>query len=75
MAVNMALEGGMNENACQSHSLSSRLVCAQCWCEPSIKSVSGSEVLTITASCHGKEETRTIEKSKLVFTQKFFEHE
>lgn len=69
----MGMPNGMAENPGESYSLQSRLVCATCWIEPTIKKCTGSDLLTVTVQCHGKEETKTFEKSKLVFTQKFFE--
>lgn len=69
---------GMAENPGECSSLQSRLVCCKCWTEPTIvnpeKIVNGA-MLTITVRCHGKEQTRMIEKGKLIFTQKFFEDE
>jgi hypothetical protein len=72
----MALESGMNPNPMQCSSLQSRLICAKCWVEPTIlnpEKITNGEFLTITVRCHGETETKNIEKSKLVFTQKFFE--
>lgn len=75
----MAIESGMAENPMESYSLQSRLVCAKCWVEPRIlnpnKITNESSMLTITVECHGKKETKMIEKSQLVFTQKFFEND
>jgi hypothetical protein len=69
MPIGMSLDPGGNTT------LRSRLVCAKCWTEPGIIKVDGSDMLTITASCHGKQETKTVSKSSLVFTLKFFESE
>ncbi len=57
----------------QSYSIASRCVCDKCHIQPKIQSAEGSEILTITVKCHGEMETKTIQKSEMVFTQHFFE--
>lgn len=72
----MATESGMAEHPGQSHSLASRLVCAKCGIEPEIVNPAGIKMaaqIQITVRCHGETDTKTIEKSRLLFTQRFFE--
>ena len=73
----MALPNGMAGNPGESYSLSSRLVCAKCWCEPTI--INGSKLVgtefDVTVECHGERETRHLTRSMLVFTQHFFVEE
>ncbi len=64
---------GLNPAPMRSHSLQSRLLCAKCFVEPTIVNASGTDVVTLTVSCHGEKETRTIPKSDFTFTQRFFE--
>lgn len=68
-------EVGMNEEPCASYGLGSRLRCARCGGQPRIMRVDGNGPVTITASCCGQTETRTLEKKELTFTQYFFEEE
>jgi hypothetical protein len=68
---------GMASEPGQCSSLASRLICAKCGVSPRIKNPelikAGDSSFTVTAMCHGQEETKFIERSKLVFTQRFFE--
>jgi hypothetical protein len=66
-------EVGMNDNACAGYGLAGRLRCSKCGGTPKIVSAVGNGPVAITVSCCGGQETRTLEKSELVFTQYFFE--
>lgn len=69
---------GMSENPGESYSLRDRLLCAKCGVSPEVKNpekITGGGPYTITALCHGEEDTKTIERSQLVFTTVFFEED
>jgi len=71
--INQRPGEGMNENACASYGLGSRLRCARCGGQPRILSATGIENVTVSVACCGQQETRTIERKELTFTQYFFE--
>jgi hypothetical protein len=71
----MSTERGMNSEPMQSYSIADRLICAKCRRQPSIVKAEGTGPVLITVSCHGSQETKSIEKNELVFDQVFFEND
>lgn len=62
----------MNSQPMKSHSIASRCICAKCGKVPAV-SARGEDPISITATCHGQSETKTVSKKELVFTQRFFD--
>lgn len=58
----------------QSSSVASRCVCMVCGDRPNVESSGGQDgaPITLKVACCGLRETRTLTRSELTFTQKFF---
>lgn len=64
---------GLSKRPMQVSSVASRCLCCICGKRPRIRA-DGTDLITITANCCGKTESRIVEKAELVFTQRFFEN-